>query len=113
MINTLKKCASSSEVVATEPCLPPRNGNFEELVQNRLITRRNSFTEGKSSNYWGDRRSTLVTRTPDMFLALIGDKDISDPESLSISDGEETTSKDSVKAVDNAHMSHYASSANE
>lgn len=38
-----------------------------------------------------------------MFLALIGDKEISDPESLSISDEEETTSKDSVKAVDNAY----------
>ena len=100
-------------MVATEPCLPPRINNFEELVQNRLFTRRNSFTSGKSSNSWGDRRNKLVSRTPDMFLALIGDKDISDPDSLSISDEEETTSKDSVKAVDNAHMSHEASYGNE
>ena len=89
--------------MATEPCLPSRIGNFEELVQNRLITRRNSFTGGKGSDSGGKRLSTHVSRTPDMFLALIGDKEISDPESLSISDEEETTSKDSVKAVDNAY----------
>ena len=39
-------------------------------------------------------------RAPDMFMALMGDKDMSDPESLIDTDEDETTSKDSNNKTD-------------
>ena len=45
---TLKHASTSSDVLVTEPCEAKSGGNFEELVERRLIRRQNSFTEGKS-----------------------------------------------------------------
>ena len=45
--------------------------------------------------------SMNFARAPDMFMALMGDKDMSDPESLIDTDEEEeTTSKDSNNKTD-------------
>lgn len=94
---------SLSEYVAleTEPS-NSKSGDFEELVEQRMIKRRNSFSE-KSK---GPQASFAKARTPNMFMALIGDKEMSDPEIESMSDDDQdlTTSKESAQP-DNSDQS--------
>ena len=66
-------------------------------MEKRLIRRQNSFTEGKGQP---KKHKMSFARAPDMFMALMGDKDMSDPESLIDTDEDETTSKDSNNKTD-------------
>ena len=86
----LKHASTSGDALVTEPS--GSGGSFEELVEKRLIRRRNSFTGGEDKPM---KRNMSFVRTPGMFMALMGDKDMSDPESLIDTDEDETTSKDS------------------
>ena len=95
-LSNMRHAQSSHEVLVTEPSTPKVAGNFEELVEKRLIKRRNSFQE---NDKFQKRQSNLM-RAPNMFMALLGDNDLSDPESMNDSDEDETTSKDSNSKLD-------------
>jgi hypothetical protein len=88
----MSRSYSAAEVIETEPCIPSSaKDSFEELALERLVKRRNSFTE-KSR---GPKPTVSRANTPNMFMALIGDKEMSDPEISSSSEDEMTTSKES------------------
>ena len=93
----LRKSSSESDVkvrAVTEPSIS--DGNFEELVEKRLLKRRNSFQESKTTGPNAQRLSGALLRAPtSLFMALMGDKDLSDQEFSDITSDESTTTKES------------------
>ena len=90
--STMEDCGERFE---TEHQVPVRSnsGDFEELVEQRLIKRRNSLKVKSLQKLEKGpvRPSAALFQAPSIFLALIGDKEISDPEEITESDEDATT----------------------